>query len=63
MKMLGTARAVAAHIARAQAWTLITEAALVGLPTKPKQKNVLRFDEYAHLDDIMLLKASNRIVE
>ena len=48
MKTLGTARAVTAHIARAEALKLIAEAALVGLPTKPKQKYVPRFDEYVH---------------
>ncbi|WP_246218638.1 MULTISPECIES: tyrosine-type recombinase/integrase [Parasphingorhabdus] len=48
MKTLGAARAVPAHIARAEARKLIAEAALVGLPTKPKQKYVPRFDEYVH---------------
>ena len=48
MKTLGEARAVTAHIARAKARKLIAEAALVGLPTKPKQKYVPRFDEYVH---------------
>ena len=48
MKTLGAAMVVSAHTARAEARKLIAEAALVGLPTKPKHKYFPRFDEYVH---------------
>ena len=46
MKTLGAARTINAHAARSEARRLIAEAALVGLPQKPKKKHVPKFENY-----------------